>query len=245
MNILLIPIAPLSHSKSRLRDCFSKEQLKELTIAMVKDLGNTLLKVKCFDKKIVYCNNSEILDLANNYNLIGIKEELTEPRKSFDNVINDLNMIAINQFNAKSTVFTFLDTILIAAKNFNDIYSLIKKHDILICPAIHSSGISIFGRNPPKIISSSCFSDPKKTSLISLFNEAKKKGLKITFYDSFRAGFDVDVKQDLVLVYKYLKIFNLIYSETYKFLKSNLKLTLQKKNAENNRDFRIMEKKSF
>ncbi|GAG48123.1 unnamed protein product, partial [marine sediment metagenome] len=216
--------------------------LKNLTLAMFKDLGNTLLNVHCFDNKIVYCNNSEILELADNYDLIGIKEELRKPRKTFDNVISELNDFAIKKYNAINTVFTFLDVVLISTKNFYEINSLMKKQDILVCPALQTGGISIFGRKPPNIISSRCFSDPNKTSLLSLFEEAKKKGLKITYYDSFRAGFDVDIKQDLVLAYKYLKIFSLIHKETYKFLKINLKLTLKKKNAENNRDLKIVEK---
>jgi len=118
MSILLIPIAPLSKTKSRLRDCFSAKQLKDLTIAMFHDLGNTLSDVKCFDKKIVYCNAPEILEIAETYNLIGIKEELTTPRKTFDDVIKDLNNIAIKEYEAKQTVFTFLDIILISVKNF-------------------------------------------------------------------------------------------------------------------------------
>ena len=242
MSILLIPVAPLSRTKSRLRDCFSVEQLIDLTIAMFKDLGNTLSKVKCFKNKIVYCNNSEILDLATDYKLIGIKEELTTPHKSFAKVIQDLNGIAISEFKAKATIFTFLDLILISPENFYEIYSLLSKNNITVCPAMNSGGISIFGRKPPNIISSNCFSDLKKTSLISLYDEAKEKRLEITFYDSFKAGFDVDVKQDLVFAYNYLKLFNLTHTETFKFLNDNLNLTLQKNSSENNRDFKIVPK---
>ena len=79
MKLLLVPIAPLSRTKSRLSDCFSPEQLKELTIAIFKDLGAKLLSVDCFDEKIVYCNSTEILELANEYNLVGIKEHLYNP----------------------------------------------------------------------------------------------------------------------------------------------------------------------
>ena len=240
MSILLIPVAPLSRTKSRLRDCFSKAQLKKLTIAMFRDLGNTLKRVKCFDEKIVYCNNSEILDLAEEFNLIGIKEKLTEPRKSFKDVIMDLNNIAIKEFAPKSTVFTFLDIILIAAKNFNEIYSLVKKNQLVVCPAIHSAGISVFGRNPPNIISSDCFSDLRSPSFVSLLNQAAALGIKnISIYDSFRASFDVDIKQDLLLAHNYLKVFNLTHTETYKFLQENLKLTLRKVNVEDNRKFEI------
>ena len=82
MSILLIPIAPLSRTKSRLRDCFPKELLKELTVAMFKDLASKVVNVDCFDQKIVYCHNNEILELAEGYGLIGIKEKLTKPRKS-------------------------------------------------------------------------------------------------------------------------------------------------------------------
>ena len=244
MSILLIPIAPLSRTKSRLRDCFSKAQLKDLTIAMFKDLGQKLMDVNSvFDKKIVYCNNTEILELAEDYGLIGIKEELTSPRKSFDQVITDLNSIAINKFDAHQTIITFLDLVLISKKNFYEINNLMKNHSLLVCPAIHSAGISILGRKPPEIISSN-FSDPNTPSLVALLTNAKTKGIKkIAIYDSFRAGFDIDLKQDLVLGYEYLKIFNLKHTETYKFLKNNLKLTIQKNNLKNNRDFKIMEKK--
>ena len=242
MSILLIPIAPLSRTKTRLKDCFSNAQLKELTIAMFNDLGNTLTNVNCFDRKIVYCSDDEILDLAENYGLDAIKEEVTHPRKSFDDVINDLNTIAIKRFNAECTVFTFLDIILISAENFVEISSLITNHQLVVCPAIHSAGVSILGRNPPNIIPS-FFSDPHTPSFIALLNHAKEKGIKkLVIYDSFRAGFDIDIKQDLVLAYEYLKIFNLVSTETFKFLNKNLKFALQKTDINNNREFRIFEK---
>lgn len=238
MSILLIPIAPLSRTKSRLRDCFSQNQLRELTISMFIDLANTLLKVKVFDEKIVYCNTSEILEIADDYNLTSIKERLTLPRKSFDDVIKDLNTIALKKYNASETLFTFLDLILISKKNFNEVYSLLRKNQLVVCPAIHSAGISLLGRNPPNIIPT-YFSNPTTPSLVALLNEANRLDLKLVIYDSFRAGFDIDIKQDLVLAYEYLKIFNLTHTETYKFLKENLKLSISKKNIEDNRDLEI------
>ncbi|NVM34292.1 MAG: hypothetical protein HWN81_01775 [Candidatus Lokiarchaeota archaeon] len=242
MSILLIPIAPLSRTKSRLRDCFSTEQLKELTIAMFKDLGNILTKVNCFDEKIVYCNTSKILELANDYDLVGIKETISTPPKSFDNVIEDLNNIAIKKYKATQTVFSFLDLILITANNFYEIFSLLSKNQLVICPAIHSAGISILGRNPPDIISS-YFSDPNIPSLLALFNNASKNDIdKIAIYDSFRAGFDIDIKQDLVLAFEYLKVFNLTHTNVYKFLKRNLRLSFKKRNQINNRSFEIIER---
>ena len=50
MSVLLIPIAPLSRTKSRLRDCFSAQQLRDLTIAMFKDLATKLEKVDIYDQ---------------------------------------------------------------------------------------------------------------------------------------------------------------------------------------------------
>ena len=242
MSVLLIPIAPLGRTKTRLRGCFSNEQLKELTIAMFKDLSSKLLNVNCFKEKIVYCNDKLILQLAEDYGLIGIKEVLTQPRKSFDDVIKDLNTIAIKRFNAEQTIFIFLDIILISTKNFNEINSLVKKNQLIVCPAINSAGVSILGRNPPEIIPT-CFSDPEIPSFVALLNNAKEKEIeKIAIYDSFRAGFDIDLKQDLVLSYEYLKIFNLTNTKTFHFLKNNLKLTLQKINGNNNREFKIIEK---
>jgi 2-phospho-L-lactate guanylyltransferase (CobY/MobA/RfbA family) len=243
MSVLLIPVAPLTRTKSRLRDCFSNEQLKDLTIAMFKDLCNTLKNVTCFDQIIVYCNTPEILELAKDYNLIGIKEELLSPRKSFDEVIEDLNMIAIKKYNAEQTVFSFLDLILISSDNFYEINQLIQENQLVICPAIHSAGISIFGRNPPDIIPS-FFSDPNIPSLVALLNNAYQEGIdKIAVYDSFRAGFDIDIKHDLVLGYEYLKILNLKDTNVFRFLKNNLKLALKKTNANNNRSFKITKRK--
>lgn len=238
MSVLLIPIAPLSRTKSRLRDCFSKEQLKELTIAMFIDLATTLLKVKVFDERIVYCNTSEILEIADDYSLTSIKEKLTRPRKSFDEVIEDLNNIALKKYNATETLFTFLDIILISRKNFNEIYSILRENQLIVCPAIHSAGISVLGRKPPNIIPT-YFSNPTIPSLVALLNEANRLNLKLAIYDSFRAGFDIDIKQDLVLAYEYLKIFKLTHTETYKYLKNNLKLSIYKKNVEDNRNLEI------
>lgn len=238
MNILLIPIAPISRTKSRLRKCFSKEQLKELTIAMFKDLAVKLNRVDCYDYKIVYCNSNEILDLANNNGLTGIKEQLTTPRKSFDDVIFDLNQIAIEKYKATSTVFTFLDTVLISVQNFYEIYTLTLKNQLVLCPAISSAGISVFGRNPPNVLRT-YFSNNTNPSLLAMLDAAKKNNLKVAIYDSFRAGFDIDIKQDLVLAYQYLKIFGLEDTETHKFLKENLNLSIFKKNLKDNRKLTI------
>ena len=238
MSILLIPIAHLSRTKSRLRDCFPKKLLKDLTIAMFKDLAKKVQNVDCFDNKIVYCHNEEILDLAEEYGLIGIKENLTRPPKSFDLVINDLNNIAINDYDAVSTIFTFLDVILLSEDNLVDISNLMRLNQLVVCPAIHSAGISIFGRKPSDILPTQ-FSNPNIPSFVALLNDAKSRNLKISVYDSFRAGFDIDIKQDLLLGFEYLKIFNLTASETFKFLKNNLKLVLQKRSVKNNRAFKI------
>jgi len=242
MSVLLIPIAPLSRTKSRLRDCFPKELLKDLTIAMFKDLVKKVQNVDSFDNKIVYCHNEEILELAEEFGLIGIKEKLTHPRKSFDLVINDLNNIAIKEYDAVSTIFTFLDVILLSENNLMEISNLMKSNQLVVCPAIHSAGISIFGRNPPDILPT-YFSDPNIPSFVALLKDAQSRNLNISVYDSFRAGFDIDIKQDLLLGFEYLKIFDLTETETFQFLKHNLKLVLQKKSLKNNREFKIMKKK--
>ncbi|HUW91394.1 MAG TPA: hypothetical protein VMV43_12870 [Candidatus Nanopelagicaceae bacterium] len=242
MSVLLIPIAPLSRTKSRLRDCFPKGLLKDLTIAMFKDLAKKVQNVDCFDSKIVYCPNEEILELAEEFGLIGIKEKLTSPRKSFDLVINDLNTIAIKDYNAASTIFTFLDVILISENNLMEISNLTKLNQLVVCPAIHSAGISIFGRNPPDVLHTH-FSNPSIPSFVALIKDAQNRNLKISVYDSFRAGFDIDIKQDLLLGFEYLKIFDLTETETFKFLKTNLKLVLQKRSSKNNRDFKISKMK--
>lgn len=242
MSILLIPIAPLSRTKSRLRDCFPKELLKDLTIAMFKDLANKVVNLDCFDQTIVYCHDNELLELAERDGLIGIKEKLTKPRKSFDEVIEDLNNIAISDFNASSTIFTFLDVILISGENFKDISRLMESNQLVVCPAIHSAGISIFGRNPPDIIPTH-FSDPNIPSFVALIMDAQERNLKYSIYDSFRAGFDIDIKQDLLLGFEYLKLFNQKDTETFKFLKNNLRLALQKRNLKNNRNFKISKTK--
>lgn len=242
MSTLLIPVAPLLNTKTRLRNCFSREQLKDLTIAMFRDMGNILVEVNCFENIIVYCNTSEILELAEEYGLIGIKEVLQDPPKSFDEIISDFNKVAIEEFNAEQTTLAFLDLILIASKNFVEINDLLLQNQLVVCPAIHSAGISILGRNPPDILPSS-FSDPNTPSLVALLNNASDIGIKkIVIYDSFRAGFDIDLKQDLVVAYEYLKIFNLTHTEVFKFLKNNLKFTLKKKDINNNRTFEILDK---
>jgi 2-phospho-L-lactate guanylyltransferase (CobY/MobA/RfbA family) len=219
------------------------EKLKDFTIAMFKDLAKTLADVTCFEHKIVYCHASEILEIAKDFGLIGIKENLADIPKSFDEVINDLNKLAIQKFHANQTTIAFLDLILITSNNFYEINTLLKENQLVVCPAIHSAGISILGRNPPDIIPS-FFSDPNTPSLVALLNNATSKGIeKLIIYDSFRAGFDVDIKQDLVLAYEYLKIFNLKYTEVFQFLQNNLKLSLKKRNANNNRSLDIIENK--
>jgi 2-phospho-L-lactate guanylyltransferase (CobY/MobA/RfbA family) len=238
MSTLLIPISPLSEAKSRLRKVFSREQIKELIISMVKDLGTILSEINCFQNVLIYSHNNKILNLAENIGLIGVKEDLITPRKRFDDVIKDINTIAVEEYDATKTIISFLDTVLISRKNFEDINSLLDNNQIVICPAVRSAGISVLGRNPPNI-TPTYFSDKSTPSLIAQIKEAKKHNIsKIKIYDSFRAGFDVDLAHDLVLAYEYLKILNLTDRNLFKFLKKNLNLKLKKSNT-NNREFKI------
>ncbi len=243
MSFLLIPIAPLSKSKSRLIGCFTREQLKDFTLAMVKDLVFTLKNVKNYSCIIVYCNSTEILEIASENGLVGVKEENNGKPLPFNEVISNLNDIAIKKFNASNTIISFVDLILIDAKNFQDVYALTKDNQLVVCPAARSAGISVLGRNPPNIVNPD-FLNPNIPSLFALYNNAKDKGIeKIAIYDSFRAGFDIDIKEDLLLAYEYLKIFNLTHTETYAFLKKNLKISIKKVQSTNNRQYKIAKTK--
>ncbi len=237
MSTLLIPISPLERAKSRLRTVLSRVQIEDLIIAMVKDLANKLSHIKCFNAKIVYCGDTSILELAESYDLVGIKEQNLSPQKSFDTVIEEINLIAIEQFNAEQTILTFLDTVLISEINLKQIHQLIVENELVICPSIHSAGISVLGRNPPDIIPT-CFSDPRTPSFLGQVQKARKEGLtKVKVYDSFRAGFDIDIERDLVLAYEYLKVLESTDTHTYAFLERNLELSLKKNH--NNRDLKI------
>ena len=240
MKCLLIPVSPISSAKSRLKTVFSETQVKEFTISIFKDFAIKVSDLKAYDNKLVYCNSPEILELAEKYGLIPIKEEKDNSKKNFDEVIETFNNIAIKKYDAQSTMLAFCDVLLITRMNFVELASLLKNNQVVVCPAINSGGISILGRSPPDIIPT-FFSHPEIPSLIALVNEAKTKKLDIAMYDSFRAGFDIDLKQDLVLAYEYLKIFNMERTNTYRFLKDNLKLALLKKNNNDNRDLEIRE----
>jgi len=227
MNILIIPVSQLDQAKIRLRDIFSKEKIKEFTLAMFKDICQKTLDIDCFSKKIVYCNTQEILDVSRDYGFIPIKEERSKKSADFNNVITEINDIVVEKFDPISTLIAFADIILISPKNFLEISELLKKSQLVICPSVNSLGISLIGRSPPKIIKT-CFSNSKNSSLIAQMELIKKKGLKkVVLYDSFRAGFDVDIKEQVILGYEFLKIFNLTDTETYKFLKRNLKESIR------------------
>ena len=240
MNSLLIPVSPLPRAKSRLKSVFSESQLKDFTLSLFKDFALNVSMVKAFENKLVYCTSPEILELAEELGLTPIKEEKANSNKTFDEVIQIFNEIAIKKYGATKTTLAFCDVILINRINFIEISSLLKNNQLVICPAIHSGGISILGRSPPDIIPT-FFSHPSIPSLFALVNEAKIKKLKFVIYDSFRSGFDIDIKQDLVLAYEYLKALNMKDTNTYKFLKDNLKLTLLKKNLNDNRELEIKE----
>ena len=237
MTELLIPVAPLSKTKSRLEDIFTRDQLKNLTIAMLKDLFSKISQTKLQINPLVYCNSSEVLDLAEEYGFIPIIEN-NSPQKCFDDILQDINNIAIQEYHAKNTIITFSDLILITSKNIIELVKLTEQNQLVVCPAIVSAGISVLGRNPPGIIPT-YFSHPTTPSLVALLNEANARGLKIAIYDSFRAGFDIDIKHDVLLAYEYLKAFNLNKSETYKFLKQNINLVITKKSSLENRMLEI------
>lgn len=227
MSILIVPVSQLDQAKIRLRDIFSKEKIKDFTLAMFKDICQKTLQTDCFSKKIVYCNTQEILEISRDYGFIPIKEERSEKSPDFNNVITEISDIIIKKYNPISTLIAFADLILISQKNFLEISELLKKNQLVICPSVNSLGISLIGRTPPNIIKT-CFSNSKNSSLIAQIELAKKKKLKqIVLYDSFRAGFDADLKEHVILGYQYLKIFNLTDTETYKFLKLNLQESIR------------------
>ena len=240
MNSLLIPVSPLSKAKSRLKSVFSEDQLKNFTISLFKDFALKVSMVKAFENKLVYCTSPEILELAEEFGLTPIKEDKSNSNKTFDEVIEVFNDIAIKKYDATKTTLAFCDVILINRINFIELSSLLKNNQLVICPAINSGGVSILGRSPPDIIPT-FFSHPTTPSLFAIVNEAKVKKLKFVIYDSFRSGFDIDIKQDLVLAYEYLKSLNMKDTNTFKFLQDNLKLTLLKKNVNDNRDLELKE----
>lgn len=243
MSYLLIPVAPLSKSKSRLRDCFSADQLSQFTIALFKDLASTVLKLDCFEEIAVYCNSEQILKIGREHGFITVTEANHNNSNHFNKILDTFNQLIYKKYSPESTIICFIDLPLISEKNFQEISNLMEQNQILICPSIHSAGISIFGRKPPDVITASCFSDDENPSFISLYQEATKKRIeRIHIYDSFRAGFDVDIKEDIILMYDYLKIFNLHDTYTYQFLRKNLKLGIRKQNSQNNREFHILEK---
>ncbi|TFG17723.1 MAG: hypothetical protein EU533_08155, partial [Promethearchaeota archaeon] len=113
MNCLLIPVSPISRAKSRLKSVFSDTQLMDFTISIFKDFAIKVCDLKSYENKLVYCNSPEILELAENYGLIPIKEEKDNSKKTFDEVIEVFNNIAIKKYDARSTMLAFCDVILI------------------------------------------------------------------------------------------------------------------------------------
>ncbi len=241
MTIVLIPVAPLWRSKSRLEPCLSRENLVNFTLVMLEDMLTTLSEVNEFEKIIVFSQDKEVLELAQNFGYEGIIEK-NSPTSSFDDIIKTMNKVAIEKFDAHSTLTTFLDLVLISKKNFCDIATLMKKNRVVVCPAIQSMGISILGRSPPNIVEPA-FCSPDTTSLKSLLNEVRKKEIKdIAIYDSFRASFDVDIESDLLMAYEYLKMLELRKNKTYLFLKKNLNSKIQKRDEHDNRNFLVNKK---
>ncbi len=177
MSILIVPVSQLDQAKIRLRDIFSKEKIKEFTLAMFKDICQKTLQTDCFSKKIVYCNTQEILEISRDYGFIPIKEERSEKSPDFNNVITEISDIIIKKYNPISTLIAFADLILISQKNFLEINELLKKNQLVICPSVNSLGISLIGRTPPNIIKT-CFSNSKNSSLIAQIELAKKKKVK-------------------------------------------------------------------
>ncbi|MHA1147296.1 MAG: hypothetical protein ACTSR8_03535 [Promethearchaeota archaeon] len=243
MSILAIPVAPLSKAKSRLNECFSREQIRDLIKAMLRDMYDNLKSLDLFNVIIIYSQDREILELAATYNFMGIREIPIKQSRSFDDVISELKDIAIAKFKSEPLLISFLDLPLINQQHFSEINSLLHQYQIVVCPAIKTAGISLIGANPPSLLPP-CFSDPKLPSLITLYNNAREKGIsQIYSYDSFQAGFDIDLREDCLLAVEYMKIFDLTERATYKFLKTNLNHCFEKIDENNNRSFKFVEKK--
>ena len=152
MTILFIPIASLSRSKSRLADCLTQEQRQKFTLALFRDLAQKIQDLSIFQAKIIYSPDKQILDLAENYDLIPIRETPSQNSKTFNNVIGEMDEIAISQYQAHASLIIFLDLPLITQQNIIDLHSLLKKNQVVISPAINSAGISALGRHPVQII---------------------------------------------------------------------------------------------
>ncbi|MFO8018898.1 MAG: hypothetical protein R6U96_09700 [Promethearchaeia archaeon] len=242
MTILFIPVADLSKSKSRLTECFTPEQRQDFTRALFKDLAEKVTSLDAFRAKVVYSPDERILKLAEIYDLIALKEERSQNSKNFDAIFMEMDEIAINRFNAGASLVVFLDLPLITQENLLALNSILKKNQVVISPALNSAGISVLGRRPVDIISSQ-FDDPSDPSLVAHYKTANQQEVdRFVLYDSLRASFDVDIKDDLILTFEYLKVFNLTDSYTFRFLEHNLDQKICKNENLNNREFLYKQK---
>lgn len=194
----LIPVKSLSDAKSRLKGHLSLEERKTLTVHMLKHVLKIVHACKEIKQTFVVTPDEEIKKIASQYSATVLPEEHTGYNQSVTIAAKHVPFRhsreggkPVNQNNI-SLLTIPADLPLLTQ---NDIQMLIKhsyEQDIVLAPSKDGGTNSVL-MHPPLIIPYLFGKDSFKKYI----NEAQKRNLTISIYESPTIAFDIDTIDDL------------------------------------------------
>lgn len=209
--VVLVPVAPLGRTKSRLGPLLTLAQRRELTIAMVRDVLDACAEARAngWIRDVVVCHrgNGEatIEEITRARGLHFLKEP---PVGDLDGIIAAMTRYAQQELAADASILVFSDLPLLAARNFSAVARQLARVEraILLCPSLND-GVSFLARKPPAVVPTRFNTDTAHLSSFQAHvDTARAADIPVLLHDSLSAFFDVDLPLDLALVQHYLEI---------------------------------------
>ncbi|MHA1230190.1 MAG: 2-phospho-L-lactate guanylyltransferase [Candidatus Helarchaeota archaeon] len=211
--ITIIPVKNFESSKLRLAHLFSEAERKNLSYFMLMDVINALKEIQYIIKIVITTPMEDIPGLSNCLNK-KIKI-LCDPINDLNGAIAEaINFCKYNHFNNSMFLIMPSDIPMVRSTDIIDLINnkLNSEAQITLVPSNRNDGTnSILFDSSIKL---KTYFGPNS------FDKHKKiyeKKYKISVFNSYRIGFDVDYEEDLKILYNYIQVENTF---TLKYLKT-------------------------
>lgn len=187
MTFILIPLKRLKDSKTRLSKILTIKERIELTIAMLKDVVESVIEAKGVECTYVINNDKEVVEVLKEYNV----ETLKDPGDGFNNALSR-NLEKLEEITDSALILPS-DIPLLNSEDIECLIDLGFKSEAVICPSSDLLGTNALMMNPPTLFPPSFGIHSFKRHTYAACN----KKVKFIIFRNYRISFDIDNIIDL------------------------------------------------
>lgn len=187
MTLILMPLKRLKHSKTRLSKILTIEERIGLTIAMLKDVVESVIEAKGVERTYVINNDKKVAEILKEYNV----EMLKDPGGGLNNAL----LTNLEKFEnvTDSALILPSDIPLVNSEDIECVIDLGLKSKAVICPSSDLLGTNALMMNPPTLFPPSFGLHSFKRHTYAACN----KKVKFIVFRNHRISFDIDGIVDL------------------------------------------------